>query len=66
MEQFIIGNYIYLFDGKNFTGIYTLDDLGYENNLLGQINTPEIKLGELKGKAWYQDYMNRVINRKLN
>lgn len=66
VEQFIIGNYIYLFDGKNFTGIYTLDDLGYENNLLGKINTPEIKLGELKAKAWYQDYMNRVINRKLN
>ena len=66
VEQFIIGNYIYLFDGKNFTGIYKLDDLGYENNPLGKINTPEIKLGELKAKAWYQDYMNRVINRKLN
>ena len=57
---------IFGFDGKNFTGIYKLDDLGYENNLLGKINTPEIKLGELKAKAWYQDYMNRVINRKLN
>ena len=66
VEQFIIGDFIYLFDGKNFTGIYKLDDLGYENNLLGKINTPEIKLGELKAKAWYQDYMNRVINRKLN
>ena len=66
VEQFIIGDFIYLFDGKNFTGIYKLDDLGYENNLLGKINIPEIKLGELKAKAWYQDYMNRVINRKLN
>lgn len=66
VEQFIIGDFIYLFDGKNFTGIYKFDDLGYENNLLGKINTPEIKLGELKAKAWYQDYMNRVINRKLN
>lgn len=65
VEQFMIGNYIYLFDGKNFTGIYALQDLGYENNLLGKINTPEIKLGELKAKAWYQDYMDRVINRKL-
>lgn len=66
VEQFIIGNYIYLFDGKDFTGIYDFKDLGYQNNLLGKVNTPEIKLGELKAKAWYQDYMDRVINRKLN
>ena len=65
VEQFMIGNYIYLFDGRNFTGIYALQDLGYENNLLGKISTPEITLGELKAKAWYQDYMDRVINRKL-
>ncbi|MBP6378127.1 MAG: LTA synthase family protein [Kaistella sp.] len=65
VEQFIIGDFIYLFDGKNFTGIYALQDLGYENNLLGKISTPEITLGELKAKAWYQDYMDRVINRKL-
>ncbi|MGZ5197096.1 MAG: LTA synthase family protein [Kaistella sp.] len=66
VEQFMIGNYIYLFDGKDFTGIYDIKDLGYEKNLLGKINTPEIKVGQLKAKAWYQDYMNRVINRKLN
>lgn len=66
VEQFMIGNYIYLFDGKNFTGIYDLKDLGYEKNLLGKINTPEIKMGQLKAKGWYQDYMNRVINRKLD
>lgn len=66
VEQFIIGNYIYLFDGKDFTGIYNFKDLGYENNLLGKVNTPEITLGKLKSKAWYQDYMDRVINRKLN
>ena len=66
VEQFMIGNYIYLFDGKDFTGIYDIKDLGFENNLLGKINTPEIKSGEMKSKAWYQDYMDRVINRKLN
>lgn len=66
VEQFIIGNYIYLFDGNNFTGIYGAKDLGYENNLLGKVNNPEIQLGEMKSKAWYQDYMDRVINRKLN
>ena len=62
----MIGKYIYLFDGKDFTGIYDLKDLGYEKNLLGKINTPEIKMGQLKAKGWYQDYMNRVINRKLD
>lgn len=66
VEQFMIGNYIYLFDGKDFTGIYDKKDLGYEKNLLGKLNSSEIELGKLKSKAWYQDYMNRVINRKLN
>lgn len=66
VEQFMIGNYIYLFDGKDFTGIYDIKDLGYENNLLGKVKTPEITFGEQKSKAWYQDYMDRVINRKLN
>lgn len=66
VEQLMIGNYIYLFDGKNFTGIYDLKDLGLENNLLQKLNNPAIELGKLKAKAWYQDYMHKIINRKLN
>lgn len=66
VEQFIIGEYIYLFNGSEFNGIYSIKDLGFENNLLGKINTPEIQRGQKMSKAWYQDYMNRVINRKLN
>ena len=66
IEQFMIGNYIYLFDGKDFTGIYDIKDLGLEKNLLNKVNSAEIKMGKLTAKAWYQDYMNRVINRKLN
>lgn len=65
-EQFMIGNYIYLFNGKEVTGIYSLADKGLENNLIGKIDNAEIKQGILKSKGWYQDYMNRVINRKLN
>jgi len=65
-EQFIIGNYIYRFDGKDITGIYDKIDLGFENNLIGKIKSPETEKGKLIAKAWYQDYMNRVINRKLN
>ena len=66
VEQFIIGEYIYLFNGSEFNGIYSIKDLGFENNLLGKINAPEIQRGQKMSKAWYQDYMNRVINRKLN
>ena len=64
-EQFIIGRYIYRFDGKEITGIYDKSDLGLEKNLKGKINTTETQRGEMLSKAWYQDYMDRVINRKL-
>ncbi|AYO58066.1 sulfatase [Chryseobacterium sp. 6424] len=66
LEQFIIGDYIHLFDGKSFTGLYDKQDLGFEDNLIGKINNAEVKQGQMKAKAWYQDYMDRVINRKLN
>lgn len=66
VEQFIIGDYIHLFDGKSFIGLYDKQDLGFENNLIGKINNAQVKLGQMKAKAWYQDYMDRVINRKLN
>lgn len=65
-EQFIIGNYIYRFDGKEIGGVYDKSDLGLENNLMNKLKSPEIESGKLIAKAWYQDYMNRVINRKLN
>lgn len=65
IEQFIIGNYIYLFNGQDVTGIYAKEDLALAKNLLGKINSTETKLGTLKARAWYQDYMDRVINRKL-
>ncbi len=66
LEQFIIGDYIHLFDGNNFTGLYKKEDLGLQNNLIGKINSPEIVFGQMKAKAWYQDYMDRIINKKLN
>ncbi|MFP3597706.1 LTA synthase family protein [Chryseobacterium sp. SIMBA_029] len=65
-EQFIIGNYIYRFDGKEIGGVYDKSDLGLENNLMNKLKSPEVESGKLMAKAWYQDYMNRVINRKLN
>ncbi|WP_312823909.1 sulfatase-like hydrolase/transferase [Epilithonimonas sp.] len=64
-EQMIIGNYIYIFDGKEVTGIYDKSDLALSKNILNKNLNPEQKLGIEKTKAWYQDYMDRVINRKL-
>lgn len=66
LENCIIGNYIYRFDGKEIVGIYEIKDLNFDNNLLGKIKTPETEKGQLIAKAWYQDYMDRVMNRKLN
>ena len=66
LEQFMIGNYIYLFDGKNFTGIYKIEDKALDKNIMNTEKNDEIEKGKLISKAWYQDYMNRVINRKLN
>jgi len=64
-EQMIIGNYIYIFNGKDVTAIYDKADLALSKNLLSKNLNPEQKSGIEKVKAWYQDYMDRVINRKL-
>lgn len=66
MEQVLFGNYIYRFDGKEVVGVYKASDLNMDNNLIKTSNDPEIKKGILVTKAWYQDYMDRVINKKLN
>ena len=67
INNFTIGNYIYTFDSDmKVLGVYTKEDLALENNLVSKLHNPEIKKGELLAKAWYQDYMDRVINRKLH
>ncbi len=65
-EQFIIGDYIYLFNGTDVTGIYKVEDKGLANNLIQTPRSAEMERGILLSKAWYQDYMDRIINRKLN
>ena len=64
--QTIIGKYIYRFDGNDFTGIYDVNDLNFDNNLIQELNkNPEIEKNKLISKAWYQDYMHRIIHKKL-
>ncbi|WP_300669268.1 alkaline phosphatase family protein [Soonwooa sp.] len=64
-EQMIIGDFIYTFNGKDVTGIYDKTDLGLTQNLINKPKSKQQDLDMLKVKAWYQDYMNRVINKKL-
>ena len=65
ITQFIKGNYICLFDGKNAIGFYDKNDKGLTNNLISNRNS-EMNNLELNCKAFIQDYMNRIIDRKLD
>ncbi len=63
-HNFLKGNYICTFDGTNATGFYAKNDKGLTNNLIKNRN-PEMNDLELSCKAFIQDYMNRVIDKKL-
>ena len=63
--QFMQGNYICTFDGKEIVGIYDRKDLGLENNLIGKVKNQEITKLEISVKAFIQDYMERIIDKKM-
>ncbi|WP_316635760.1 LTA synthase family protein [uncultured Flavobacterium sp.] len=62
--QFLKGNYICTFDGKNALGFYDKNDKGLKNNLIGNRNA-EMNEIELNCKAFIEDYYNRVIDKEL-
>lgn len=62
--QFSRGNYICTFDGKTATGFYDKNDKGLTHNLIS-IRNPEMNALELNCKAFIQDYMDRVVDKKL-
>lgn len=62
--QFMSGNYICTFDGKKVVGFYDKNDKGMERNLI-QNRTPEMDSIELRCKAFIQDYMERIIDKRL-
>lgn len=62
--QFMCGNYICTFDGKKAVGFYDKNDKGMERNLIAQRNAEMDKI-ELYCKAFIQDYMERVIDKRL-
>lgn len=63
--QFLKGNYICTFDGKKALGFFDKNDKGLENNLINQ-PTAEMNDLELSCKCFIQDYMNRVVDKKLS
>ena len=62
--QLMSGNYICTFDGKKAVGFYAKEDKGMEHNLIKNRNS-EMDALELRCKALVQDYMERVIDRRL-
>jgi phosphoglycerol transferase MdoB-like AlkP superfamily enzyme len=64
LHTFIKGNYICTFDGSKVVGFYDKDDRSLTNNLIDKKNK-EMQTIELHFKAFYQDYMDRIIDKKL-
>ncbi len=62
--QFMSGDYICTFDGKKAVGFYHKNDKAFENNLISKRNA-EMNAIELRCKAMIQDYMERIIDKKL-
>jgi phosphoglycerol transferase MdoB-like AlkP superfamily enzyme len=62
--QFARGNYICTFDGKIALGFYDKNDKALKNNLIKSRNREMDDL-ELRCKAFIQDYMNRVVDKKM-
>ena len=64
VTHFLKGNYICTFDGKKATGFYDKDDKGLITNLISNRNA-EMNDLEIECKCFYQDYMNRIIDKRM-
>ncbi|MRI63611.1 LTA synthase family protein [Ornithobacterium rhinotracheale] len=64
-NQFIINDYIYIFDGKDVIGIYKRNDADLAQNLISERNLPQHQKAEELVKKWFQDYNERIIDRNL-
>lgn len=62
--QFMSGNYICTFDGNKVVGFYDKNDKDLKYNLISKRNA-EMDLQEVKCKAFIQDYMARVMDKRL-
>ncbi len=64
ITQISKGKYICIFDGNNAVGFYDINDKSLINNLIKNRNQ-EMNDLELQCKAFIQDYMNRIVDRKM-
>jgi phosphoglycerol transferase MdoB-like AlkP superfamily enzyme len=62
--NYMSGRYICVFDGKKAVGFYDKNDKGMARNLIRKRNAAMDTL-ELRCKAFIQDYMARIIDRRL-
>lgn len=62
--EYMSGDYVCIFDGKKAIGFYDKNDKDMKINLIKNRNS-QMDLLELRCKAFIQDYMERVIDRKL-
>lgn len=62
--QMMSGNYICVFDGRKAIGFYDKNDKDLKHNLIKNRNA-EMNLLEKRCQAFLQDYMERIIDRKL-
>lgn len=62
--QYSRGNYICTFDGKKVLGFYDKNDKELKVNLIQNRNS-EMNDLELRCKAFIQDYMERVVGKKM-
>ena len=62
--QMMSGNYICTFDGQKAVGFFDKDDKELKHNLISHRNA-EMNVLETRCKAFLQDYMERIIDKKL-
>ena len=61
--RFSMNNFTLVFDGNKVIGVYSIDDHGLEKNIINEADYSE---EETYLKAFIQDYMERIIDKKLN
>ena len=58
-----MNNFTLVFDGETVIGVYNINDYALNKNIINQV---DYSLEERYLKAFFQDYMDRIIEKKLN
>ena len=63
--RFSMNKFTLVFDGDNVIGVYNIDDYALNENLIND-NKIDYSFEEQYLKAFFQDYIERVVDKKLN